>query len=61
MNLFIVLQFNTSGYFSDPIKTICSRKCAKPGISDGSLKLPTPTHKPHDACLKKIYIYLIYT
>lgn len=27
------------------MKTICSKKCAKPGISGGSLKLPTPIDK----------------
>lgn len=44
----------TSEYFSDPIKTICSKKCAKPGISGGSLKLPTPTDNPHAACVRNM-------
>lgn len=32
----------SAGYFSLPMKTICSKKCAKPGMSSGSLKLPAP-------------------
>lgn len=49
------LPDNTWGYFSDPIKTMCSKKCAKPGISGGSLKLPIPTHKPHAACKRNMH------
>lgn len=34
------------GNFSLPMNTICSKKCAKPGTSLMSLKLPTPIHRP---------------
>lgn len=36
------------------MKTMCSKKCAKPGISGGSLKLPTPTDNPHAACVRNM-------
>lgn len=45
---------DTSVYFSDPMKIICSKKCARPGISGGSLKLPTPTVNPHAACVRNM-------
>lgn len=42
-------KYHTSGYFLDPVKITCSRKWAIPGISGGSLKLPTSMQSPHAA------------
>lgn len=38
------------GYFSEPINTMCSKKCIKPCISRGFSRWPTPTHKEAAGC-----------
>lgn len=42
------------------MKIICSRKCAKPCISGGSLKVPTPTLTAHAAYIKDTYTTIYY-